>query len=319
MVPLWFIRQQYSGFRIVRIGLSGLPLTANDALGMQIRRACEETVRKAVIIASGDLSHCQKKDGPYGFRPEGHAYDRRIMQVMVSAAFGDLFSFPPSFLQAAMECGHRAFVMMAGAFEGIAVQAEAYSHKAPFGVGYGVCAFTPGDPDPSRLFLAREEQREKERCLQLRRKADPYAALAGETVRRWGTERFVPAEPDAMKTEKAAVFVSLHKYGEMRGCIGTLMPGQDNIAREIIRSAVSACFRDPRSPPVTAEELTFLEITVDVLGTPERIPDASVLDVRLYGLICSTADGRRGLLLPNLDGVDTPEEQIRIACRKGRN
>lgn len=276
------------------------------------------TVRKAVIIASGDLSHCQKKDGPYGFRPEGPAYDRRIMQVMGSAAFGDLFSFPPSFLQAAMECGHRAFVMMAGAFEGIAVQAEAYSHKASFGVGYGVCAFTPGDPDPSRLFLAREEQREKERCLQLRRKADPYAALAGETVRRWVTERFVPAEPDAMKTEKEAVFVSLHKYGEMRGCIGTLMPGQDNIAREIIRSAFSACFRDPRFPPVTAEELPFLEITVDVLGTPERIPDASVLDVRLYGLICSTADGRRGLL-PNLDGVDTPEEQIRIACRKGRN
>lgn len=70
---------------------------------------------------------------------------------------------------------------------------------------------------------------------------------------------------------------------------------------------------------MTAEELPFLEITVDVLGTPKRIPDASVLDVRLYGLICSTADGRRGLLLPNLDGVDTPEEQIRIACRKGRN
>lgn len=97
-----------------------------------------------------------------------------------------------------------------------------------------------GDPDPSRLFLAREEQREKERCLQLRRKADPYAALTGETVRRWVTERSVPAEPDAMKTEKAEVFVSLHKYGEMRGCIGTLMLGQDNIAREIIRSAVSA-------------------------------------------------------------------------------
>lgn len=317
MVPLRFISGKYSGFRIVRIGMSGLPLTMHYQLGMYIRKACSETGRKAVIIASGDLSHCQKKDGPYGYRPEGPAYDKRIMEVMGTADFGELFSFSPAFLRNAMECGHRPFVMMAGAFDGISVVSEAYSHEAPFGVGYGVCAFTPGNPDQSRAFLDREEQRERKRCRRIRRAADPYAALAYETVRNWVMHRIMPEEPAAMKSEKAAVFVSLHRYGELRGCIGTYLPVQDNIAREIIRNAVSACSADPRFPPVTKEELPFLEITVDVLGSPERIQDVSALDVRKYGLICSTEDGRRGLLLPDLEGVDTAEKQIRIACRKG--
>ena len=56
---------------------------------------------------------------------------------------------------------------------------------------------------------------------------------------------------------------------------------------------------------------------VDVLGAPEPVADPSELDCRRYGVIVSAADGRRGLLLPDLDGVDSVHEQISIAAQKG--
>ena len=128
MVPLWFIRKRYSGGKIVRIGLSGLPLTDHYRLGMIIRDAVEELGRKTVFIASGDLSHKLQESGPYGFVPEGPEYDRRIMDVCGRGAFGELFEFDEAFCEKASECGHRSFVIMAGALDGMKVRAEALSH-----------------------------------------------------------------------------------------------------------------------------------------------------------------------------------------------
>ena len=124
-------------------------------------------------------------------------------------------------------------------------------------------------------------------------------------------------QPDQERSEKAGVFVSLHKDHMLRGCIGTINPLQDNISLEIIHNAISACSKDPRFQPVEKEELPYLSISVDVLKKPERIQDKRMLDVKKYGVICSTKDGRRGLLLPDLDGVDTIDQQIEIACSKG--
>ncbi len=111
--------------------------------------------------------------------------------------------------------------------------------------------------------------------------------------------------------------MSIHKDGELRGCIGTIEPVQSSLAMEIIRNAVSACSRDPRFPAIDTEELPYLEISVDVLGKPEVIPDQSYLDPKRYGVIC-TSGRKRGLLLPDLEGVDSAEEQVSIACRKGQ-
>ena len=144
MVPLYFIRQVYSGFRSVRLGLSGLPLEAHYRLGQIVQRAVEETGRRAVYIASGDLSHKLQSYGPYGFAPEGPRYDARIMDVCGRAAFGELFDFDEAFCERAAECGHRSFVIMAGALDGISVEAERLSHEDITGVGYGICAFHPG-------------------------------------------------------------------------------------------------------------------------------------------------------------------------------
>ena len=119
-----------------------------------------------------------------------------------------------------------------------------------------------------------------------------------------------------MLRRQAGVFVSIHKDGKLRGCIGTFLPTRDSIAQEIISNAVSAATRDPRFDPIRPEELKWLEINVDVLSTPEKISGPEELDVKKYGVIVSCGS-RRGLLLPDLDGVDTVEEQVGIARRKG--
>jgi AmmeMemoRadiSam system protein A len=113
----------------------------------------------------------------------------------------------------------------------------------------------------------------------------------------------------------AGVFVSLKKDGHLRGCIGTFLSTQDNIALEIIENAVSAATRDPRFPPVTASEVDRLSISVDILSPPEEIKDISQLDPKKYGIIVSSGF-KKGLLLPDLEGVDTVEHQIGIARQK---
>lgn len=119
--------------------------------------------------------------------------------------------------------------------------------------------------------------------------------------------------PEAKR--QAGVFVCLKIGGNLRGCIGTFQSTEPTIAREIVRNAISAATCDPRFPTIRAGELDALEYTVDVLTPPERVKDVSELDPRQYGVIVQSG-ARRGLLLPDLEGVDTAEYQISIALQK---
>ncbi len=320
MVPLWFIRRKFAGGKIVRIGLSGLPLTDHYRLGQLIARAAEDLGRQVVIVASGDLSHKLQEYGPYGFAPEGPEYDRRIMDVCSRALFGELFDFDEDFCEKAAECGHRSFVIMAGAFDGLRVRAAALSHQDVTGVGYGISTFYPDGPDETRHFLKTYQERIEGECLEKADKSDPFVRLARASVESWVLRReriSVPEGlPEEMLSRRAGAFVSLHMYGRLRGCIGTIMPVRRNVAEEIINNAVSACSKDPRFPPVRPDELAALEISVDVLGDLEPVRSLDELDVKRYGVVVCCGS-KRGLLLPDLDGVDTVEEQIRIARQKG--
>ena len=321
MVPLWFIRRAYAGdFKILRIGLSGLPLTDHYKLGQIIRDAVNKTGRRTVIVASGDLSHKLQDYGPYGYAPEGPVYDRRIMDVCSRAAFGELFDFDENFCEKAAECGHRSFVIMAGAFDGTAVEAKQLSHQDVTGVGYGICTFYPKGPDEGRQFLELRLKQAKERMEAKRQQSDAYVRLARKSLESYVLHRKtipVPADlPGEMLYTRAGAFVSIHEHGKLRGCIGTILPTRDSVADEIIRNAISAATRDPRFDPVTPDELPWLEINVDVLGEPEDILSKEALDVRRYGVIVSSGV-KRGLLLPDLDGVDTVDQQISIAMQKG--
>ncbi len=144
--------------------------------------------------------------------------------------------------------------------------------------------------------------------------------LARKAIEAWVKEgrvmspREYPLSGEEMPT-RAGAFVSLKKRGELRGCIGTITPTRPSLAEEIISNAISSCSRDPRFPPVSPDELDKLEISVDVLGEPEPVKGLDELDHHKYGVIVRSGP-RVGLLLPDLEGVDSVEEQIRIAKMK---
>ncbi|MGX8705290.1 MAG: AmmeMemoRadiSam system protein A [bacterium] len=319
MVPLHFIRQFYDGFKIIRVGLSGLPLEEHYRLGQLIQQAVENTGRRAVFVASGDLSHKLQTHGPYGFAPEGPQYDARIMDVCGRAAFGELFDFDEAFCERAAECGHRSFVIMAGALDGMGVEARQYSHEDVTGVGYGICAFHVTGKDDGRRFLDARLRKQQNEYRARREKCDPWVQLAWRSVESWVNDRKVmeaPEDlPEALSGRRAGAFVSIHKQGRLRGCIGTISPTRGCLAEEIIQNAISACSRDPRFDPIRPEELPWLTISVDVLGEAEDIASEAMLDVKRYGVIVRRGN-RRGLLLPDLEGVDTVSQQVSIARQK---
>ena len=146
-----------------------------------------------------------------------------------------------------------------------------------------------------------------------------YVRLARETIENFIKQGKIITPPlglpEEMINQKAGVFVSLEKNGNLRGCIGTFMPTQGDVAQEIIKNAISAAVDDPRFSPVNASELEDLSISVDVLSVPEEVKDISQLDPKKYGIIVSSGY-KKGLLLPDLEGVDTVEYQIDIAKRK---
>ena len=145
----------------------------------------------------------------------------------------------------------------------------------------------------------------------------PLVQLARQTIAAYLKEKKIitpPADLTPEMKEEAGVFVSLHRNGALRGCIGTFTPTTKNVAQEIIGNAIEASTRDPRFPPMTADELEGLEISVDVLDAPESAAGVKDLDAKAYGVIVKSGS-KRGLLLPNLPGVNTPEEQIKI-CRQ---
>lgn len=325
MVPLSFIQQAGVRCPIVRMGISGLPALEHYRLGTCVERACERLDRRAVYVASGDLSHKLLDDGPYGYAPEGPAFDRQVCAAFADADFGELLELDRDFCERAAECGLRSFQIMAGTMDGRAVTGELLSYEGPYGVGYGVAAFVPGNPDPARRFGELHAERRRAAIERARASEDPWVRLARtslETYVRTGKPLELTAEllaglPEELRSTRAGAFCSIKKDGELRGCIGTIGPCRACLAEEIAENAVSAGTCDPRFDPVTPDELGDLIYSVDVLGRPERIEGTAGLDPARYGVVVSAPDGRRGLLLPDLAGVDTAEEQVAIARRKG--
>lgn len=324
LVPLHFIERRHADFRLVRMGLSGLSPLEHYRLGRIVREEVERLGRRAVFVASGDLSHKLSDDGPYGFAPEGAVFDELVCSALAEGDFLALLTVDPALAERAAECGLRSLQIMAGALDGTPVSSELLSYEGPFGVGYGVAAFTPlavEGTDETRCF--EDAYLSWHRCDMAARRAaeDAYVRLARtslETYVRTGRRLDLPADlPSDLLDRRAGAFVSLKKNGQLRGCIGTIAPVRETLAEEIVANAVSAGCHDPRFSPVRERELEELVYDVDVLGEPAPVLDRADLDPVRYGVIVSTPDGRRGLLLPDLDGVDTVDEQLGIAARKG--
>lgn len=284
MVPLYFLRRAGWDGKIV---VFGMPLTNPEDYGRKIGRIMNDYTERCALIASGDLSHRLKEDGPYGFHPASPKFDSIIVKALkkdTTLARG----IPQEMLEEAGQCGYNSLLFALGAREGAV---KVFSYEGPFGVGYLVAEIYRSSPIAG---FARE-------CLTYYLTAQPFDKL------------IIPGEP--LLKEKRSCFVTLKKDGHLRGCIGTVQPVRENLAQEIKHNAISAGTQDPRFWPVQADELPLLTITVDVLGDLEKISGKEELDPHRYGVVVRRG-GKVGLLLPRLDGVDTVDYQLEIARQK---
>jgi AmmeMemoRadiSam system protein A/AmmeMemoRadiSam system protein B len=293
MVPLYFLKDILEDVTVVRIATSGLSISSHYQIGAMIDEAIHDDDR-VVWIASGDLSHKLKTDGPYGFTKEGPQFDRQFTDLLQSNKLQDVQLLDTPTHDKAAVCGLESFAMLFGAVSKIDVSTTLLSYEGPFGVGYAVSSIKP-------IHVSLQ--------VQLARQAIEQYLINHSYISNWD---FIPEE---LTKQKAGVFVSLHKHGRLRGCIGTIAPTRPSIAEEIIHNAVSAATRDYRFSPLRTSELKELEISVDVLSSSEPIDSISELDVTRYGVIVSSGY-RKGLLLPNLKGIDTPMQQVSIALQK---
>lgn len=310
MVPLYFINQNKTPFKVVIIGLTNQSYSIHYQIGQIIQKASEKLNKRVVYIASGDLSHKLKKDGPYGYVPEGPIYDKRLVEDCKEGRFNHLFDYKKELLIKASPCGHLSFIMMAGALDGYQVKPHFYSYQDDTGVGYTIISYYPTQKDQEREFGNQL----------LKSQEDIYVDLATKTIKQYVRCHTIYDVSEVKNQElldnRAGIFVSIHKNNELRGCIGTIQPTKPSIALEIIYNAISAASNDYRFDPIEEKELGELEINVDVLSTPELIDSLEELDPKKYGIIVSY-NGKRGVLLPDLEGVEDIQTQIDIARSKG--
>lgn len=321
IVPLHYIEGCPGGggrHGYLRVSPSHAHAKDHYEFGRALAMAAERAGRSAVIVASADLSHRLTADGPYGYAKEGPAFDAWLTDVMKSGDLTRLLAYDRSVREKAAECGFLPIVMAAGALDGLRFEPELLSYEGPFGVGYAVASFAvrggaahgassggapdgASDPGPGPVP-------EGSLIVRLARESLEAYVKRGETI---SVPDYLPAWA---LSQRAGAFVSLKVGGELRGCIGTIAPTKGCFAEEVIQNAVSAGTGDPRFPPVTERELGSIAYGVDRLSPPEP-SDRDGLDHVRYGVIV-TKGRRRGLLLPNLEGVDSVGEQLGIACRK---
>lgn len=319
LIPIYFISKEYKDFKVVRMGFSGLPAITQYRMGQCIADAANSLGRKLVVIASGDLSHKLKDDGPYGYNEQGPVFDKMVTGTMASGDFSGFLDMPASVSEPAAECGLRSFQIMSGILDKLDVEQELLSYEGPFGVGYGVASFKVTGHDPSRNFGDQYITRDEKKRKDIMSDESDIVKLARYTVENYVRTGAVPDQPgdipDGLRDQKAGAFVSLHKFDALRGCIGTFLPTTEDLVSEIMQNAVSACSEDPRFAAVREDELDDLVYSVDILSAPEHINSKDELDPKVYGMIV-TRGSNRGLLLPDLEGVDTVDAQISIAKAK---
>jgi AmmeMemoRadiSam system protein A/AmmeMemoRadiSam system protein B len=318
IVPLYFLQRSGWSGRVVALGYSFMSNEDHLRFGACIKRAIEETGRAVAFVASGDLSHRLKPEAPAGYNSQAHLFDEEVVAAIRHAQPERIINIDQDLRKMAGECGYRSMLIALGVTENASRDFEVLHYEAPFGVGYMVAQIVRASSiDEGKIAErveaqgeGRTEQQGAEQLLALARRAIETFVREGRVIEK-------PSELAPMLKESAACFVSIKTMdGELRGCIGTIEPAEDTLAEELIANAVSSATRDPRFPPVRLEELSHLRYSVDVLSTPEPA-QFEELDPKIYGVIVEDESGRRrGLLLPDLQGVQTADRQVEIATRK---
>ena len=291
-VQIPFLQYFKPDIRIVPITLAYASGDVYKEIGKEIAKAIRELNREVVIIASSDMTHYESQES-------AKKKDTQAIEAVLELNEDKLLRRVEE-LDISM-CGYAPTVTLISA-------AKELGAKTAELVKYQTSGDITGDYSSvvgyAGIIIRAVEMH-------------PLVKLARKTVEAYVKEGKIPPPPVKLTREmkeRAGVFVSIHKLGDLRGCIGTFEPTQKNVAAEIMNNAVSSATRDPRFPPVAPEELAQLDYSVDVLTSPEPVADKSHLDPKKYGVIVESGF-RRGLLLPDLEGVDTVDYQIDI-CRQ---
>ncbi|HAA34592.1 MAG TPA: AMMECR1 domain-containing protein [Firmicutes bacterium] len=301
-VPLYYLQEAGSAGKIMVLTFAMLPYRALFRFGQVLQRAVDKTGRRVAVLASADLSHRLLPGAPAGYDPRGKEFDEKLARHLRDYDVEEILSMDRELISRAGECGLRSIVILLGSLSGLKATPEVFSYEGPFGVGYLVAAFKVGESEVGE---------------QLTGEGSIFVEIARRSLesRVRGESFSLPDDLPPELLQPGAAFVSLKKKGQLRGCIGTIMPTKRTLAEEIAANAVSAGLYDPRFPPVSRRELKDLLYSVDVLTEPEKVDDISALDPQRYGVIVRRGN-RSGLLLPALEGITSVEEQLEIARQK---
>lgn len=300
-VPLYFLLLNGWQGKVVTLGYSFMSNDDHLRFGSCIRKAVDQVGRRVAFIASGDLSHRLKPQAPAGYNPNAHVFDEQVVDALRWNDPQRIVDIDFNLRRLAGECGYRSMLVAIGASAELPMSCEVLSYEAPFGVGYLVAQLT--------------NQRARANIEEV-----SLPGLAREAVETFVRSEEIltpPRSAEKLLSTRAPCFVSLKTLsGELRGCIGTIEAAQNTLAQEIIANAISAARNDPRFEPVQPEELSNLRYSVDVLFPPEQTAMED-LDPSVYGVIVEDKSGaRRGLLLPDIPGIESAAQQVEIATRK---
>jgi MEMO1 family protein len=289
-VQLPFLQYFKPDVKIVPIVFSFGGINDIQEVGHEIARAIQDLKREAVVFASSDMNH-------YEPQRMANKKDHQAIEAMLDLNESELFKRVEE--QNISMCGFAPAMAM------LAASKDLGADKAEL-IRYQTSGDVSGDYDAVVGYAG-----------VIVRQVSPLVKLAMNTVESYIRDGkvFEPQNLTPEMKEKSGVFVCVKKHGELRGCIGTFEPCQENVAEEVVANAISTATRDPRFNPVETHELKDLEYTVDVLTHPEPISGPSELDPKKYGVIVESGY-RRGLLLPDLEGVDTVDYQIEISRQK---
>jgi AmmeMemoRadiSam system protein A/AmmeMemoRadiSam system protein B len=318
VAPLSFLTGAIDGAKVVLVQFSLLSRNTHYLFGKAMSAAAERGQRRVAVIASADLSHRLIVGAPAGYDPMGAKLDKAIVDAVDKNDARTLLELDEELVERGGECGLRSIIILMGALKGLEVKPAVLSYEGPFGVGYMVASCEVRPVELKNASSDDESQLEQNKQTGVEEREHHIVTLARQAVEKYILEHknvAIPAQLTEEMKQKAGVFVCLKKQGHLRGCIGTFEPTRSNIAEEVVHNAISSATQDPRFPSISADELSQLTYSVDVLTAPERIDGMDSLDPKRYGVIVENGY-RRGLLLPDLEGVDSVEAQVAIAKEK---
>lgn len=338
LVPLHFLEESIKKIPMVCMTFANFSFESLLRAGKRLQELATESKQKTILLCSGDLSHTLSLDAPCGYHSDGEKLDTLFKEAMAShEPFHPLLA-DSLLIENAKPCLLEPYAMALGATLGYKKTTSLLSYEAPFGVGYLVASISLdlhsplGDDQGYNHFIKTRQENAEQRIIQshslvkVARKTIEHLLVYDELPRfevlDYGiklAEESVLFEADELRrflSESRGVFVSIKNHRGLRGCMGSVVPRKKSILEEVIFQTKQASMNDPRFDPLSQSDLLEITVTVELLSDLERVENSDELNPQIYGVLIQSGENR-SLLLPNLEGIDDVETQLKIASNKG--